>query len=1309
MCCYVIVGCSNVLLCNCVVNKRSQIHNESKAVNKFYGMYNDGGTVGNNNDQANAESKTSKFKIADNSALGILKMLAKEGVTTLGNGAKSVFNDITGANKEKKQNEDDRSKIQKILDSALPEIKTTKGAMGAGALIGAGVSLLTGAMVGPVLGAGIGAATGLVIKSEKVNKLLFGDEENEGVIKKKMQDKLKKAMPNISAGALAGLVVGPFGSPITNLIAGSAIGYATTNEKFKAWIFGDEENDKEGLIPLIKRKVLNPIVGIFDKLSESIKHHVRNLFSGVSKVITGVIGKFLKNSVKRVGETKLGRAAKKVGNAVIKAPIHAVGRAVRSVDSRLERSALRRGYSIKDRELGRNLSAQERLDKMQERGMSLNSKYATVNKLIASMSDNPEHLDEFNKLVKQMTDPTKAFDEKLGKTKSKARDLLNNAESTSGRNIFKLLKKGKYDEARSLLSSATDINDIQKQKILETINEYEQTNKDKENTKDNVEEARKRLVERSGLKGVLDVHGVHTKELFNLKNSDMRNIQDLIKDEQNILKGKEEKGSEEKVEQTVTEEIPDILKDIASILAGNTRTKKKYNHMNTIDLGEKKSEVEQATNKVKENNKSNEPQDGDIRSSIDSTTGGTIKEIYRDPPGIWEPDNTDTGTKTSLLAKNKIVDGLSALPLIGSSMEKVGGMFTELSNSIFNKENDEPSLLKTLLSGAVSKISGFFDESNGIIGSLRDFFVKGSNGNFINSLSSSKFLMKTAKGLFGYQVLKDMFDDDSTLNKLASKFGYGNKHNSESTFEDIRKKEKYIYKDNNFEKYKTGEKIQKGVKLVSNNDASHAEALETLGKKTRDNLVRGTITCKGSVASFMAKKSLYATIPGSKGVVEKATRNIKSGFGTLSQAGDALKTGNIDDAAKGIGKVVDPVKMMAGDSIVSGIKKLQQGLMKVPGIKNIVKKIDFEKFTTKLVKLSEKFITKAGTKAAKMASSVAKIVPGLNIAFFVVDFTTGYQDASATFKVKNPSFGQKVASALIRSLKNLVPIVGTFIPDHALVDLVVEIIAPALGITPKKLMAQREEAQKEVDEYNKKNDTDYNWEEYNKKVLGNYTWTEKIQNKVSNFKNNMRAKWHNFKVDIDEAGGIKKIIGDKVSGFGKGVKNKFGEIGKTFSDGVSSIAKGFSDSYKTLIKGAAAVSVLSKKGDIGGIWKYDLDKTKGEKEGEEGSANPLTKGIFTAYKVMSMPGALISWAGGKIKDLWSSFSDPIKKDWDALTKGLDNLKTKASDGDVGGVFSSKINLSVGVLSHIFEAGFFINKIFNTISALVHKLANPIMV
>lgn len=1363
------------------VNKRSQIHNESKSVNKFYGMYSNGGTVGDN-DQENAEGKTSK--IVDNSAIGILKMLAREGASTLGNGAKSVFNDITGLNKQKEQNEEDRSKIQKLLDSALPEIKTTKGAMGAGALIGTGVSLLTGAMVGPILGAGIGAATGLVIKSEKINKLLFGDdekdglmpekisdfvrhnldktakgavvggaaglflgspmlgmllgstagyisssekakkwlfgdEENEGVIKKKMQEKLKSAMPNMSAGALAGLFIGPFGSPITNLIAGSAIGYATTNEKFKAWIFGDKENDKEGLIPLIKRKVLNPIVGIFDKLAEAIKHHTRNLFSGISKIITGVIGKFLKNSVRRVGETKLGRAAKKVGNAIVKTPVHLAGGLVRGVDKKLERSALRKGYSIKDRELGRNLSAQERLDRMQERGMSLNGKYASVNKIIASMSDDPEHLKEFNKLVQQMTDPTKAFDDKLNKTKSKARDLLNNAESTSGRNIFKLLKKGKYDEARSLLSSATDINDIQKQKILETINDYEQTSKDRKDTKDNVKEARKRLVERSGLKGVLDVRGVHAKELFNLGNSDMRNIQDLIKDEQNLLKGgKEEKSSEEKVEQTVTEEIPDILKDIASILAGNTRTKGKYNHNRVSnprfnhymgtgnDFGEGESEVEQATNKVK---KTNEPQDGDTRSSIDSTTGGTIKEIYRDPPGIWEPDNTDTGTKSSLLAKNKIVDGLSALPLIGPSMEKVGGMFTELSNSIFNKENDEPSLLKTLLTGAVSKISGFFDESNDIVGSIRDFFTGGAQGkNFFKTLAGDKFLTRTAKGLFGFKTLEAMFNDDSFLNKMASKFSYGYKDTKvNGTFKDEDHKS-YIYKSGNIVQIDDNSKNASGKKLVSDNNASHAEALETLGKKTRDNFVRGTITSKGSVASTIAKKSLYNTVPGSKSVVEKATRNIKSGFSTLSQAGDALKAGNIDDAARGIKQVVNPIKMMAGDNIVSGIKKLQQGLMKVPGIKSIVKKIDFEKLTSKLVKTIEKYITKAGTKAAKMASSIAKIVPGLNVAFFVVDFTTGYQDASATFKVKDPSFGQKIASAFIRSLKNLVPIVGTFIPDHALVDLVVEFIAPAVGITPEKLMAQRNEAQKEVDEYNKKNDTDYNWEEYNKKVLGNYTWTEKIQNGVINFKNNLRAKWHNLNVDIDEAGGIKKIIGDKVSGFGKGIKDKANEIGKTFSDGVSSIAKGFSDSYKTLFKGATEVSVLSKKGDIAAIWKYDLDKTKGEKEGEDGSANALTKGIFMAYKVMNMPGALISWAGGKVKDLWSSFSDPIKKDWDALTKGLDNLKTKASDGDIGGVFSSKINLSGGVLSGIFEAGFFINKIFNTIGALVHKLANPIM-
>ena len=46
----------------------------------------------------------------------------------------------------------------------------------------------------------------------------------------------------MAAGALAGLIAGPFGI-VGNLMVGAGVGYLSKSEKFGEFLFGDGEND----------------------------------------------------------------------------------------------------------------------------------------------------------------------------------------------------------------------------------------------------------------------------------------------------------------------------------------------------------------------------------------------------------------------------------------------------------------------------------------------------------------------------------------------------------------------------------------------------------------------------------------------------------------------------------------------------------------------------------------------------------------------------------------------------------------------------------------------------------------------------------------------------------------------------------------------------------------------------------------------------------------------------------------------------------------------------------------------------------
>lgn len=256
-------------------------------------------------------------------------------------GVKSIRVSLFGSSPE-----DDSEKFKNVISDVSENISEYAPKMLPAAVLGSGVSLLTGAIGGPILGAAIGAGTSLAINSEKVQTWLLGDtvadERTGGVIPKgvidtvqkylpdagkygtfgalaglftplglvgglavgasasfvknnesvqnmlfgeeglfdeKQKEKLKKALPRIGLGALVGATVGPFGL-VGNAVLGSAVGMATTSNKFNEAIMGKyNENTGEyegGILPTLREKFVLPITTFGDDMKTKFMYFLEN-------------------------------------------------------------------------------------------------------------------------------------------------------------------------------------------------------------------------------------------------------------------------------------------------------------------------------------------------------------------------------------------------------------------------------------------------------------------------------------------------------------------------------------------------------------------------------------------------------------------------------------------------------------------------------------------------------------------------------------------------------------------------------------------------------------------------------------------------------------------------------------------------------------------------------------------------------------------------------------------------------------------------------------------------------------------------
>lgn len=233
---------------------------------------------------------------------------------------------------------------------------------------------------GPVGGIMIGSAVGYAKNNEKFQNWLFGEKDDKGermggFMSKDIQDLIHKAVPNMTKGAIAGVLLGPF-SILPNMALGAGVGMLATSQEFQEMILGVKNEDgkregglvgafKDGFIKPAKEKladlldeakdftvkhVLNPLKDFAKPMTNALINMASDIAHGVKDAAVDMLEKSLGGPLKHFMQTRffkgalnlLGKATRipiNLGKLAIGAPAHALG----FIGNSMRMSQIRRG------------------------------------------------------------------------------------------------------------------------------------------------------------------------------------------------------------------------------------------------------------------------------------------------------------------------------------------------------------------------------------------------------------------------------------------------------------------------------------------------------------------------------------------------------------------------------------------------------------------------------------------------------------------------------------------------------------------------------------------------------------------------------------------------------------------------------------------------------------------------------------------------------------------------------------------------------------------------------------------------------
>ena len=168
----------------------------------------------------------------------------------------TAYEDIMNKIKKKAKGLGQEMTFKEVINDTKSNFDKYLPRMAAGGVTGAIMSGVLGLVGGPLLGAAGGAAIGLVKNSSRLQSFLFGDEivdkdgnktrdYNSGKLPPKMSAAIDKYANHMGKGAIVGGLTSilPFvpGGPITGILVGSALGFASQNDKIKESLFGEDK------------------------------------------------------------------------------------------------------------------------------------------------------------------------------------------------------------------------------------------------------------------------------------------------------------------------------------------------------------------------------------------------------------------------------------------------------------------------------------------------------------------------------------------------------------------------------------------------------------------------------------------------------------------------------------------------------------------------------------------------------------------------------------------------------------------------------------------------------------------------------------------------------------------------------------------------------------------------------------------------------------------------------------------------------------------------------------------------------------
>lgn len=782
-------------------SKKQQIQKENKVKNRFLGLLNKRGIPGfaNGTESVSEEDfdnkKKSNFlnmdflrhankdKKDDNDEYEI-NPLMKDIVTEFVNGIKVTKRELFG-DSDKKNRERFATAVEdvtsKISDYAPPAI--------AGGLMGAGASLITGAIGGPLLGAAAGAGISLIKDSEKVRnwlfgdidkegdytggviskdisnnikkyfpdmakygvvggitsilpfvpggpvaglivgsavgfaknndqaqKALFGDENGEGgLISPKFKEQVEKALPRMGAGAIAGVIGGPFGL-VGNAMLGSALGFATTTNEFKDLMFGREDQDGErkgGLFgtirttvvdPLkqfmkdsrekvfgwIQKNMLEPLKSAFDPIKKEIQLAIKGMFNMVGTAINKLFESALGIPLNKFIEDKIIKPFTKVftglfkvllspAKFVISSPFKAVG----AVGNYLRSKQIKHGNAD-------YMTSRQRLDFRKKRGMSLSSlfgdKFVEFDKTLSEMD--PDSMDEMMQDLSYLKNTHKNTSRDVKESmKNMGSEVANHYSYDDTKAIMKLIRDKKFSKVGKYINNSS-IKDEEKTDLLNFLEKEGTQYSAATDARDNTERFKESLFNKLRKKGFKDIND--------------KNINKYITMTQNEIRSRKPIDPKVEVEQKNHTEIVDLFKETIHEI-------KKINDP-TYQAAQKESIDTTISRKMKKTKKFTYTATGEpIKLVLDKEGDEVIDTSDSETNKVLREQENRDNTQRGILRKLGNLDILKKL--FGTPSKK-----SDPNKSLLNKVFDWVSIASVFATAIAAALNGEFGKLKDYIG-----------------------------------------------------------------------------------------------------------------------------------------------------------------------------------------------------------------------------------------------------------------------------------------------------------------------------------------------------------------------------------------------------------------------------------------------------------------------------------------------------------------------------------------------------------------------------------------------------------------